>query len=69
MGPKNLAVLTGDRINEAFFSFFFFYNKMYDRLDGRPINSTRNNEVTVLPEAGVRRGSTCCISKFMQVSL
>ena len=68
MGQKNLAVLTGDRINEPFFSFFF-YNKMYDRLAGRPKNSTRNNEVTVLPEAGVRRGSTCCISKFKQVSL
>ena len=67
MGQKNLAVLTGYRINEAFFSFF--YKKMYDRLAGRPKNSTRDNEVTVLAEAGVRRGSTCCISKFKQVSL
>ena len=32
MSQKNLAVLTGDRINEG----FFFNKKMYGRLAGRP---------------------------------
>ena len=32
MSQKNLAVLTGERINEG----FFFHKKMYGRFAGRP---------------------------------
>ena len=39
MGQKNLAVLTGDRINEG----FFFYKKMYGRFPGRPKKQGCNN--------------------------
>ena len=48
MGQKNLAVLTGGRVNEG-----FFYKKMYGRFARRPKKKNgRNNEVTV------RRGFT-----------
>ena len=44
-GPKKLAVLTGDHINEG----FFYQENMYDRFARRPKKIGRNNEVNVLP--------------------
>ena len=55
MGPKKLAVLTHDRINEV----FFFYKKMYGRFARWPNKRGRNNEVTYyITEVAVRRGFT-----------
>ena len=57
MGQNNLAVLTGDRINEG---FFFFTRKCMAVLSGGLKKSGRNNE------EAVRRGSTerAMIAKF-----
>ena len=56
MGPKKLAVLTGDRINEG-----LFYKKMYQWSFCRAAKTRgRNNEVAV------RRGSTVvCIASVV----
>ena len=44
VGKNNLAVLTGDSINEI-----IFLNKNYGSFAGRPKKCGRNNDVTVLP--------------------
>ena len=53
MSQKNLAVLTGDRINEG----FFFTRKCMAVLPGGQKKSGRNNQVTCY-QVAVRRGST-----------
>ena len=52
-GPKKLAVLTDDRINEG-----FFYKKMYGRFARWPNKRGRNNEVTYY-RGGRKAGFHC----------